>query len=157
MSADRLHLSCALVALVAITSCATSGKETGASGGRSGSSGSVAWQVADMHKDVAGDGREVSWRYTIVLKELSGHAVQFAKHYRSFQHPNMVAVVNESKFERSLAAKSELRVPWMFREHPIDASREVVQRGGGIQAWHRFAGDDDRGQPVTIDVRFDLD
>jgi hypothetical protein len=110
-----------------------------------------------MIKDVATDGQEISWRYTIVLKEQSGHGVQFTKHYRSFQHQNLMPVANESDFERRLAANSELRVSWLFREHGIDRSRRVVQRGGGIQAWHRFQGRDDSGQSVTVDVRFDLD
>ncbi len=156
MRGSRLRRCCGVVPLLFLACCATTGTETG-SRARRGASRSVAWEVIDMRKDVAADGQQISWRYTIVLQERSGHDVRFVKHSRSFQHENLAPIATESEFQRQLAAQSELRVSWMFREHPIDASRGVVQRGAPIRAWHRFEGADDSGEPVTVDVQFDLD
>jgi hypothetical protein len=146
---------CVLFTALSVSACAPSGDDT--SRQWKGSSDSIAWEVTDIRKQIAPDGKEISWQYTIVLHELSGHEILFSRHRRSFQHENLAPLVAESEFRRKLAARSELQVPWLFREHPIDASHAVIQRGDGIQVWHRFEGSNDGGQGVTVDVRFGLD
>lgn len=118
------------------------GRASAAEGGRiSGTSGGVSWEVVGIVQTKLPEEQAVRWDFGVVLR--AGRNLQFER---------LEVVVGGSrvshKFERRLDAKGEVRVQHWERTRSGDG-RTVVRR------W--YYGKDDAGNPVTVEIRFDLD
>jgi len=118
------------------------GRASAAEGSRiSGTSGVVSWEVVDILQTTLPEEQAVRWDFVVVLTAV-----------RSLRLERFEVSVGgsrvSSKFERRLDAKGEVRVHHWDRTRSGDG-RMVVRR------W--YYGKDDAGNPVTVEIRFDLD
>ncbi len=101
-----------LIAFLTAGGCATAGVDGGVP--LRGTTGPVAWEVADMGQVVSIDGARFLWSYVVVLKETAGISVQFDRMERASYTSGSEMIgggPSSTPFRLSLAANSELRVP----------------------------------------------
>jgi hypothetical protein len=129
---------------------------------RSGASGPVAWEIADVRQALAPDGKAIRWSYVIVLKETTGVGIQLEMLDVGSQREHVEGVSRTEKFDHRIAPHGQLRVPRFYEiffvpgAGPSFGQAEPGGREGGT-VLYRFRGKDDMGKATRIDVRVRLD
>lgn len=129
-----------------------------------GISGPVEWEVTDVGQIESTDRQQTRWSYVVVLRETAGARVEFERAERgSYSTGQMTGGTPEAwPFRRTLAANSELRLPFLeFWGWDGPTAQRMAFGGtatiGTLTVERRFIGKDAQGKEVTVLVRLRLD
>lgn len=123
-----------------------------------GTSGPVAWEFVDIRQTT--EGPILRWNYTLVLKETAGVAIEFEKAEISATGARLNPLRQETDFRGRLGPNSETRIPlsWGVRsEGGAESFGAPAGAYAGMTLLYRLRGKDERGDPVTVDARLELD
>jgi hypothetical protein len=157
----RSLLALGTVGLATMTGCAT----TPGTPAFRGTSGPVAWEVADIGQVVSPDKQRMRWSYTVVLRETVGSPIQFEHIERSSYSSGTEMIgsgVRLRPFRRRLEANSEIRLPFTESWGWARSSAASTAFGGAatispLTVEYRFTGADGQARPITVVVRVRLD
>jgi hypothetical protein len=147
-----------------VSACATGG--VGGGGEVRGTTGDVAWEVADIGQIVSVDSQRIRWSYVIILRNTGDMKVEIERLERSLVDRRagtfIGAATASQPLRRTLRARSEVRVPvsddWGWT---LGTTSRTTFGGTAdlppITVIRRLLGTDEKSNAVDISVRVNLD